>query len=124
MSRILILGICLLLAATIAAILYFGIPAGGVKRSAQINAYYHLQVAHQRFVKSGELVSSANKVFVFTNTFKIRNQDYQCIMAMEWPHGCPEGTLVAATGNGTTLWLEPGKSPKVISFPGVGRTTR
>lgn len=118
---------CRLLAVLVALLGLFGLFLLAVENSkaktARYGAYPSLKKAYDHYAAFGEITNSApnpvGRVFPFTNTVRIRDVNYPCILAVQWEHfSCATGTVVAITTDGkTAVWLEPGKPTKAVPMP-------
>lgn len=118
------LGLLAVLLAVSGALALFLLAVGNSKaKAARYNAYPRLKKAYDHYAAHGEITNSApnpvGRVFPFTNTVRIRDVNYPCILAVQWEHfSCATGTVVAITRDGkTAVWLEPGRATRAVPMP-------
>jgi len=91
-----------------------------MRRAAIHDAYVRLQyVREYAAANHGRLTDSLPEVmemFHYTNSIWVGDKHLTCIIAMRWKSSSAPGPTLALTQDGTAIWFERGREPRIVSF--------
>ena len=83
-----------------------------------ITSQFNLRLAYTNYVATGTIQPNGTaRPYLFTNAVAVGSTSYPCIVAIDISHAFGEGRL-AMTTNDVFVWMESGRSPRVLPSTG------
>jgi hypothetical protein len=106
-------------AALVAVFVSFQLGYGRSLRTySVITSQFNLRLAYTNYIATGSIQPNGTaRPYVFTNAVTVGGTSYPCVVAIGVNHAFGDGVL-AMTTNDVFLWMESGRSPRVLPSSG------